>query len=164
MKLRILLAPGIALLFPAALAAHGVESSLATGTAGFRIESVRFMYSTGEEMSFALIRVFAPSRPGTEIVQGITDRNGYYSFVPDEEGEWRITAEDDMGHRGEIKLTAAAGGGAAAAVGSGGGPSVLRALFGLSLIVNVFAVYGFIRGRGIKAADAGHQQGGEHAY
>jgi nickel transport protein len=146
-----------ALLFPAVLAAHGVEVSF--GAEAFGSEAVRFMYSTGEEMSFALVRVFAPSRPDTETLQSLTDRNGYYAFVPDEEGEWRITAEDDMGHKGEIKTTVAAVGtgaapGGSAAASGGRGPVVLRVILGLSLILNIFAAYGFALGR----------KGGKHAH
>jgi nickel transport protein len=164
MTRRFLLAPGIALLFPAILAAHGVEVSSATGTTGFGTESVRFMYSTGEEMAYALVRVYAPSKPDTESVQAITDRNGYYSFVPDETGEWRITAEDDMGHKGEITLAVAGGGNAGAAnaaSGTGRTPLALRAILGLSIIFNIFAAYGFILGRRVKAVSP---KGGEHAY
>jgi nickel transport protein len=166
MKGRILFLPGIALLFPAILAAHGVEVSLATGAAGFGAETVRFMYSTGEEMAYTLVRVYAPSKPDTEIIQSVTDRNGYYSFVPDEEGEWRITAEDDMGHKGEISLTVTGGGASAgsavnAAGGTGGVALTLRVVLGLSLILNIFAVYSFILGR---RPEAGSGKGGEHAY
>ncbi|MDR1319520.1 MAG: hypothetical protein LBJ90_07835 [Treponema sp.] len=163
--LFVFLAPGLALLFPVILAAHGVESSIAAGAAGFGTGTVRFMYSTGEEMAFTLVRVYAPSRPDTETVQSITDRNGYYSFVPDEEGEWRITAEDDAGHKGEIKLTVTASGGAAA-VSGGTPPPALRVILGLSLILNIFAVYRFILGRAIKTPgpEAGNRKGGEHAY
>jgi nickel transport protein len=166
MKRLALFASGIALLFPAMLAAHGVESSVATGTTGFGTETVRFMYSTGEEMAYTLIRVYAPSRPDTETVQSITDRNGYYSFVPDEEGEWRITAEDDTGHRGEIKLAVDASGNAAAVSGgTGGTPLALRILLGLSLILNIFAVYRFVLRRAkTPAPEAGPPKGGEHAY
>ncbi|MDR2133781.1 MAG: hypothetical protein LBP27_01645 [Treponema sp.] len=168
MNRRLLLASGAALLLPAILAAHGVEVSVATGATGFGGETVRFMYSTGEEMSFALIRVFAPSGPSTEIVQSITDRNGYYSFVPDEEGEWRITAEDDMGHKGEITLTAAASGNSVRdAGGTGAAPPVFRVILGLSLVLNIFAVYSFVLGRGTEAGrrrEAGLRKGGKYAH
>jgi nickel transport protein len=167
MKRPALLAPALALLFPVILAAHGVESSIATGAAGFGAETVRFMYSTGEEMAFTLVRVYAPSRPDTETVQSITDRNGYYSFVPDEEGQWRITAEDDAGHRGEIKLTVAASGGVATVSGgTGGTPLAARVVLGLSLILNIFAVYRFILGRALQKAgpEAERSKDGEHAY
>jgi nickel transport protein len=156
------LVPGIVLLFPAILAAHGVDPSVATGTTGFGTETVRFMYSTGEEMAYTLVRVYAPSRPDTETVQSITDRNGYYSFVPDEEGEWRITAEDDTGHKGEILLAVAGSGNAAVPRGTGGTPLALRVILGLSLILNIFAAYNFILRRGLKVSAS--QKDREHAY
>jgi nickel transport protein len=160
-----------ALLFPAGLAAHGVEVSLVTGETEFGGETVRFMYSTGEEMSFAIIRIFAPSRPGVETLQSLTDRNGYFSFIPDEAGEWRVSAEDDMGHKGEIRINAGPSGnaGAAASGGTGKAPLVLRLILGLSLILNIFAVYRFILDRRALAAGKavrprGAGKGGEHAY
>jgi nickel transport protein len=155
-----------ALVFPAALAAHGVEVSLVTGETEFGGETVRFMYSTGEEMSFAVIRIFAPSRPDTETLQSLTDRNGCFSFVPDEAGEWRVSAEDDMGHKGEIRINVAGSGkpglAGTASGGTGKGPLVLRLILGLSLILNIFTVYRFVLGRRVPAAGPG--KGGEHAY
>jgi nickel transport protein len=157
-----------ALLFPAGLAAHGVEVSLVTGETEFGGETVRFMYSTGEEMSFAVIRVFAPSRPGVETLQSLTDRNGYFSFVPDEAGEWLVSAEDDMGHRGEIRINAGASGKAGAEVSGGKAPLILRLILGLSLILNIFTVYRFVLGRRAPAAGKESRvaagKGGEHAY
>jgi hypothetical protein len=142
MKRNILFVPA-ALLFPVVLFAHGVEVSLATNTVSS--ETVRFMYSTGEAMSFAIIRVYAPSKPGVETVQSITDRNGYFSFVPDEAGEWQITAEDGMGHKGAIMVSSNAAGenpGAEMAPdGTAKMPLGLRITLGLSLILNVFALY-----------------------
>jgi nickel transport protein len=139
-----------------------------TGAAGFGTETVRFMYSTGEEMAYTLVRVYAPSKPAVEILQSITDRNGYYSFVPDEEGEWRITAEDDMGHKGEIKLIAGSSGEAvtAAGGGTGGVPMTFRVLTGLSLILNIFAAYHFVLGRKPQAPipEEKPKKGGAHAY
>jgi nickel transport protein len=132
------------------------------------------MYSTGEEMSFAIVRIFAPSRPDVETLQSLTDRNGYFSFIPDEEGEWRISAEDDMGHKGEIRINAAGSGNAGTTGAVSGGtaktPLVLRLILGLSLILNIFVLYGFILGRRARRAGNGGRlrgtpgKGGEHAY
>jgi nickel transport protein len=170
--LAVVLLLAAALLFPIGLAAHGVEVSLVTGETEFGGETVRFMYSTGEEMSFAVIRIFAPSRPGVETLQSLTDRNGYFSFIPDEAGEWLVSAEDDMGHRGEIRINVGASGnaGAAASGRTGKAPLVLRLILGLSLILNIFTVYRFILGRRALAAGKGARprgaagKGGEHAY
>jgi hypothetical protein len=138
-------------LLPSLLFAHGVEVSLVTNATDFPSETVCFMYSTGEAMSFSIIRVYAPSKPDVETVQSITDRNGYFSFVPDEVGEWLITAEDGMGHKGTITVTAEQGAAARAIPGGGGtaaaeskAPLVFRILLGLSLILNIFAVYNFV--------------------
>jgi uncharacterized GH25 family protein len=143
MKRTIIFAPVMAaLLFPAMLAAHGVEVSHVTGV---QTETVRFMYSTGEAMSFAIIRTYAPSRPDIETVQSITDRNGYFSFVPDEEGEWLVSAEDGMGHKGSI--TVAVGSTAEENPRDGVNskmPLAFSIALGLSLILNVFAAYYFV--------------------
>jgi nickel transport protein len=154
-----------ALVFPAALAAHGVEVSLVTGETELGGETVRFMYSTGEEMSFAIIRIFAPSRPDVETLQSLTDRNGYFSFIPDEPGEWRVSAEDDMGHRGEIRINVGGSAGAVVSGGTGKTPLVLRLILGLSLILNIFAVYRFVLGRRVPAPGKLREAaGGKHAY
>jgi hypothetical protein len=159
-----------ALLLPAAAFAHGVEIYDETGQAGVR--TLRFMYSTGESMLFASVKLYPPSTPDATVQESMTDRDGYFSFVPFEDGLWRLTAEDGMGHKGEITLTVSGAGDAAGAVsaagGTGGTPMVLRIILGLSLILNIFAVYSFVLGRGHGAAgrrtEAGPQKGGEHAY
>jgi uncharacterized GH25 family protein len=159
MKRNILFVP-VALLFPAMLFAHGVEISLATNTVP--IETVRFMYSTGEAMSVAIIRVYAPSKPEVETVQSITDRNGYFSFVPDEAGQWQITAEDGMGHKGAIMVSTengAAGENPRAEMAPGVTskmPLALRMTLGVSLILNVFAVYYFALKKRAAKKDAPH--------
>jgi nickel transport protein len=164
MKRTILVAALALLLLPSLLFAHGVEVSLASGETAFPAETDRFAYSTGEAMSFALIRVYAPSKPAVETVKSITDRNGYFSFIPDESGEWRITAEDGMGHKGEITVLAENGAeGAAASVEgerSAGSktPLLFRITLGLSLILNIFAVYNFVLKNG------GRKKDGSHAY
>jgi hypothetical protein len=163
-----------ALLLPAIAFAHGVEIYDETGQAGAR--TLRFMYSTGESMLFATVKVYPPSTPDATVQESMTDRDGYFSFVPFENGHWRLTVEDDMGHKGEVILTitsaesgADAGDAAASSVvmgGTGRVPLALRVVFGLSLILNIFAVYSFILKRGFKipGPEAGSQKGGEHAY
>jgi hypothetical protein len=135
------------LLLPGGLFAHGVEVEDLSGSAGPAPLTVHFTYSTGEPMMFAKIRLFAPSRPDTEVLSSLADRNGRFSFVPDEEGEWIVEASDNMGHQGSITVT---GGGpvdegageAGPPAGSGGKtPLVMRLILGLSLILNIFAVY-----------------------
>jgi hypothetical protein len=104
----------------------------------------------------------------------MTDRDGYFSFVPFEDGPWRITVEDDMGHKGEVTLTIAGSGldqgdpaASSGLTGGAGRPSLaFRIILGLSLILNIFAVYNFILRRGFKAPgpEAGSPKGGEYAH
>jgi nickel transport protein len=138
-------------LFPTAVFGHGVEVYDITGETGNQVQIVYFKYSTGEPMMYAKIKLYPPSQSDAEILQSISDRNGYFSFVPDEQGDWRIDAEDGMGHKGSITITVSrleAGSGEAAPSGTvQPAPLVQRILLGLSLILNVFAVYGFIAHR-----------------
>jgi nickel transport protein len=135
-----------ALLFPGGLFGHGVEVYDISGDAGPPAVRVHFKYSTGEGMAYAQIRLFAPSRPEAEVLLSLTDRNGRFSFVPDEEGPWIVEASDGMGHQGSITIhaaeTAAAGEGLGTAPAAAGStPLFLRLLLGLSLILNIFAAY-----------------------
>jgi hypothetical protein len=128
---------------PAALFAHGVDISDVTGRQD--VHTVRFSYTDGTPMLFAKVKVFPPSSPDAPAQESIADRNGYFSFVNDESGEWRLTAEDGMGHRGEIMVTV--GGEAETAAGtqnpapSGNLPEPFAAVLGLSLILNVFGLW-----------------------
>jgi nickel transport protein len=147
-----------ALLLPAAAFAHGVEIYDETGRVGVR--TLRFMYSTGESMLFASVKVYPPSAPDATVQETMTDRDGYFSFVPFEDGPWRLTVEDGMGHKGEITLTVTGSGEdagnaavpSAAPGGSGGAHRALRVMFGLSLILNIFAAYSFVLRKGGKHA------------
>jgi nickel transport protein len=166
---------------PTAVFGHGVEvfdaTDLLSDTGAVR--TLRFTYSTGEPMMYAAVRLYPPSRPETEVLQGAADRNGYFSFTPDEPGWWRVTAEDGMGHKGE--LTVNAGGAAAAAVGGTanneaaaisdaggggqgvvvGGPLLLRVILGVSLVLNIFAAYAWVLSR---SHSRRHPTEGSHAH
>jgi nickel transport protein len=162
MKKMVVCAVLVAVLVSTPLAAHGVDVFLETGGTVYPVQTVRFQYSTGEAMSFAKVKVFAPANPGVDTVQSITDRNGYFSFIPDEAGEWRVSAEDGMGHKGEITVAAVlpksdeagvangrkdaaytGAGNNAVSGGTSGGkvPLPLGIVLGLSLILNIFWVW-----------------------
>jgi nickel transport protein len=95
---------GAALLFPAALFGHGVEVREESDGARGSVRVIRFKYTTGDAMMYARVFVYPPSSPTREILQGTTDRNGVFCFLPDESGEWRLEVEDGMGHKVEIKI------------------------------------------------------------
>jgi hypothetical protein len=135
--------------FPSAVFAHGVDISDMTGRQNVR--TIRFSYTDGTPMLFAKIKVFPPSSPDAPAQESIADRNGYFSFVSDEPGEWRLTGEDGMGHWGEIIVTVEPEAGAQNPVPGGNMPadklpegklpSPFAAVLGLSLIVNVFGLW-----------------------
>ncbi|MDR1909891.1 MAG: hypothetical protein LBQ35_08280 [Spirochaetaceae bacterium] len=140
------LAAALTVFTPAAVFAHGVESQDRSGEAGASVKTVYFGYSTGEPMMFARVKLYAPSRPEADVLQGVTSRGGFFSFLPDEEGPWRLEVEDGMGHKGGITvsaLSAGAGGEAERGEAPRSAPLPLRAGLGLSLIVNIFAVWHF---------------------
>ncbi len=74
--------------------AHGVTHSFSTEKALL----LQTAYSDGSPMSFAKVVVFSPSDSKVEHQNGRTDKNGRFAFLPDEQGEWRITVNDGMGH------------------------------------------------------------------
>jgi nickel transport protein len=140
-----------ALFLPAAAFAHGVDISDVTGQAGAR--TLRFGYTDGESMLFASVKVYPPSTPGATVQESMTDRDGYFSFVPFEPGDWRLTAEDGMGHKGEIVITVSddetTTDTAQNAAPSGKLPTFIAAVLGLSLICNAFALW-YLMGRKFK--------------
>jgi uncharacterized GH25 family protein len=135
----------VSFIFPDAAAAHGVEVSDVTGQPVVR--TARFSYTDGTSMLFAKIKVFSPSSPDVPAQESVADRDGYFSFVPFENGDWRLTAEDGMGHRGEIVITAT--GETAALTAENAAPSnklpaVIAMVLGISLMLNIFALWYFV--------------------
>jgi nickel transport protein len=130
-----------ALLLPAFLFSHGVEVSQSNESA----KVIRFSYTDGEPMMYAKIKLYSPSSPKIETIKSLTDENGFFAFVPHEEGEWRVEARDGMGHRGEIVVNIAGGSFDTAVMqNSSSASTVFRIILGLSLLFNVFAAYGFV--------------------
>lgn len=136
----------LVLMFPWQVLAHGVEGSVQPGGL-----AVSCRYSTGEPMSFAKITVLSPGTSQPFQV-GNADKNGRFCFFPDAPGEWRLTADDGMGHRLEVKvpvtdldslqtMPSTAPGGSVAETRS------LRVLTGLSAIFGVSGLLFWWRGR-----------------
>jgi uncharacterized GH25 family protein len=150
----------LVLILPALVFAHGVEVFDETGKPD--VHTVRFGYTDGESMLFAKVKVFPPSSPDAAAQESIADRYGYFSFVPFENGEWRLTAEDGMGHRGEILITVAEGTASetagpvrAGTSRSGKLPVPIAAVLGLSLILNMFGFW-YLAGKKSKKPGAVH--------
>jgi nickel transport protein len=86
------------LLLSCQVLAHGVQGTVQSGGL-----AVACRYSTSEPMDYAKVTVLAPGSSQPFQV-GHTDKNGRFCFFPDAPGEWRVTAEDGMGHRLEVKV------------------------------------------------------------
>jgi nickel transport protein len=54
-------------------------------------------------MEYAKVTIFSPGT-NQPFQVGNTDKNGRFCFYPDAPGEWRLTAEDGMGHRLEVRV------------------------------------------------------------
>ncbi|MDR2343138.1 MAG: DUF4198 domain-containing protein [Spirochaetaceae bacterium] len=160
------LTTALALVIPSYIFGHGVEVYDVSGE-DRPVRTVYFKYSTDEPVSFAKIKIFPPSTRdrNVESLVSITDRNGIFCFIPDEEGEWRVDMEDGMGHKGSIIVNAAAvqelaAGGEAPAAADGRVPLVFNIALGLSLLANIFGVWYLLglkrRGAAAKAEEAGY--------
>jgi len=86
------------LAFSAQVLAHGVEGTVQPGGL-----AVVCQYSSGEPMSYAKVTILSPGTSQPFQV-GHADKNGRFCFYPDALGEWRVTADDGMGHRLEVKV------------------------------------------------------------
>ncbi|MDR3356164.1 MAG: DUF4198 domain-containing protein [Spirochaetaceae bacterium] len=153
-----LFALALGLVFPAGVFGHGVEI-YDVSDEDRPVRVVCFKYSTGEPVSFARIKVFPPStiERNVESLVSITDRNGVYCFIPDEDGDWRVDMEDGMGHKGSITVNAALAQGEAAGPESAGksdgrAPALFNIALGLSLLVNIFGIW-YLLGKGRRKAE-----------
>ncbi|MDD4700769.1 MAG: hypothetical protein PHI96_00955 [Desulfovibrio sp.] len=105
---------------------------------------VQFAYSTGEVPAYAKVEVYSPADAALEFQNGRTDAQGRFAFVPNAPGQWRVIMADNMGHRVEYETAVAQSGGTAPTAGAaadtwGGFSTPLRALLGVSLLLNLAA-------------------------
>jgi nickel transport protein len=68
---------------------------------------VRASYFQAEPLSYAEIMIFSPESDVVEYQYGRTDKSGYFAFVPNSRGDWKITVDDEMGHFNETIVTIA---------------------------------------------------------
>ena len=74
--------------------AHGVH-----GRTSFKEAAVvSIEYDDGEPVSYAAVKVYSPESQ-IPFQTGRTDKNGRFIFSPDEEGEWKVVVNDEMGHQ-----------------------------------------------------------------
>lgn len=98
---------------PSAVAfAHGVELEYKTSA----VVEILAAYDTGEPMSGAQVKVYAPDEPSTPWLTGVCDENGRFTFTPDPSmpGTWSVQVSY-MGHGGMLHIPIGEG-----VVGAGG--------------------------------------------
>lgn len=148
--------------FPPNAQAHGTGSRLLDGSDPVR--SLYFHYSSGEPMSWVKIKVYGPGDEKMEFQSARTDKLGRFAFLPDRNGPWRVEASDDEGHKAVAELfveaSPVAGGPAQAGTREAEparllpqahaqdreqDPQWMRALLGVSLILNLFTGAALVR-------------------
>lgn len=104
---------------------------------------IQFAYSSGEAPAYAAVEVYGPADRKLEFQNGRTDAKGRFAFVPDAQGLWRIVMADNTGHKLThevmVRRVGVEDGNAARAAASAGGSfsTPLRALLGVSLLLNL---------------------------
>ncbi|HNY42225.1 MAG TPA: hypothetical protein PKJ41_17610 [Bryobacteraceae bacterium] len=105
----------------------------------------RALYGASEPVAFAKVTIHAPGAISSVYQSGNADAQGYFCFRPSSPGDWRITADDELGHVQQATIhipgpfTATAQPPAAAS-----SSRLERAALGLALIVGLAGFwYGF---------------------
>ena len=95
-KLWISLALLTILGLPAKALAHAVETNYILKDAALELTAV---YSTGEPMKNANVKIYAPGNTSEPLMEAKTDENGRFLFSPDREmpGEWEVSISQE-GH------------------------------------------------------------------
>ncbi|MBK7926884.1 MAG: hypothetical protein IPJ98_05130 [Bryobacterales bacterium] len=110
---------------------------------------VRARYGGSEPVAFVKVQVLAPQGSPVEYQNGLTDRNGQFSFVPDGPGAWRVLVDDEEGHRRELTVSVPSPFEGAAANAAPAPDRWMRVLTGLSLMVGLTGfLYGWKSRRG----------------
>jgi len=119
---------------------------------------IRANYFQAEPLSYAEVMVFSPESDAVEYQYGRTDKSGYFAFVPDGAGDWKITVDDEMGHFKETVVTITEdffNGGNAAAVDARTNDRssihdlhpVYKIIFGLALIFGITGIFYWFKAR-----------------
>lgn len=129
---------------------------------------VRASYFQAEPLSYAEVMIFSPENDVVEYQYGRTDKSGYFAFVPNSKGNWKITVDDEMGHAKEMIVTLSddyfTGEDGAAIVAHTNDRSTVQDLhplykivFGLALIFGITGIfYGFKAGQRLQSKPDKH--------
>jgi nickel transport protein len=130
--------------FAPGLSAHDLQISVRLVSPAAIVHAT---YAGGDPVAFAAVSIHAPDST-QEHQTGRTDARGYFSFVPDRGGAWKVSVDDELGHRVEapVKVPEAFEGGVVEQSASGLS-TVHKALIGLSLIVGLTGLFYGYRSR-----------------
>lgn len=125
--------------FAAVLQAHDLQTRVRLEASFVVLEA---SYEGEEAASYVAVRVQAPEAAGAAVdayQTGRTDRKGHFVFLPDRPGLWKVTIDDEMGHRitEEVNVTDTASPakpGAPSSPGTPGRSTGDKLLVGLSLL------------------------------
>lgn len=120
--------------------AHSLQHAPVQGGIG-----VRATYDDGAPSAFSAVQVFAPGETQA-FAEGMTDRDGSFTFRATTTGVWRLTVDDGMGHAlaAELPVTEL---GLQAPAAPGACPRAYGVLAGLGLIFGGFGVWALARAR-----------------
>jgi nickel transport protein len=105
---------------------------------------IRAAYGGSDPVPFAKVQVFSPSSSEEEFQTAVTDRRGYFSFIPAGPGSWRLVIDDEEGHRRDIQVIIPRNFDSTSASPSTSSARLERALLGVSLIFGATGLlYGF---------------------
>jgi hypothetical protein len=142
-------------LFASDAAAHGIQYEVVTT----RDKQVRIGGFYAGDTAMKNARVAVRDRAGQLVFEGRTDSNGHAFFAPPGPGVYTLTIDDGAGHGARERFVLEAfqlDGTVRDLVAEGGIPRTwleklktlprwLTAVFGVSLIVNLFALFGWCR-------------------
>ena len=97
--IRFVLLLDLLLVFLLPAAAHDLQTTVRMEG---RIAVLETTYEGEEEASFLAVSVQAPAQDAANsdaFQKGRTDFHGRFAFLPDRPGEWKITIDDELGHR-----------------------------------------------------------------
>lgn len=118
--------------------AHDIEAAVQMAAPAV---IVKVSYAGTEPVAFAKVQVYSPGGGTTEFQTGLTDKRGYFSFVPDGAGDWRLVVDDEEGHRREVPVAVSEGTAAGVAAAPAQVSRFERALVGIALILGATGVW-----------------------
>lgn len=131
------------------LSAHDLEIDVRESA--FAV-TTRASYGGHDAAAFARIEIYSPSDEETPYQTGQTDRNGYFSFVPEESGNWVVWIDDGTGHRQETTVSVDPTQDAPAMQSTGSPPQWQPLVTGLSLILGIAGLLYGLKNRTSRAA------------